>query len=282
MKNKKCIICGKKLTGRQKKYCSLKCKGVYYRVINKEQIAFNNKKHRENNKEKILKRGKEYNDEYRKNNIEKIRNKRKEHYLNNIEKEREQNKIYRENNKDIIKKKREKNKDKAKKYYHDNKEKNREKVRERSKKYYQANKEEIKEDKKKNRWKTRINQKRRYREDVIFKINHNIGCSIRTSLKENKVSKRGRHWEDLVGYTSQELKAHLESLFTEGMTWEKFLNGEIHIDHRVPISFFKYSSTDDVEFKYCWSLLNLQPLWAEENLRKKANIEVKYFKNNVK
>ena len=54
------------------------------------------------------------------------------------------------------------------------------------------------------------------------------------------------------------------------MTWDN--HGEWHIDHIVPISFFEYDSTDDVEFKYCWSLYNLQPLWSGENLRKYNNL----------
>ena len=43
-----------------------------------------------------------------------------------------------------------------------------------------------------------------------------------------------------------------------------------HIDHKRPISSFNYETIEDEEFKECWSLGNLQPLWAEEN-RKKYN-----------
>lgn len=40
----------------------------------------------------------------------------------------------------------------------------------------------------------------------------------------------------------------------------------------MPKVFFKYKSTDDVEFKYCWSLNNLQPLWKKENIHKNDKI----------
>ena len=97
------------------------------------------------------------------------------------------------------------------------------------------------------------------------KISHRMEVALRLSLGSVK---EGRKWEKLVGYTSLELKEHLESLFTEGMTWEKFIKGEIHIDHIIPKSHFKYTSTESPEFKKCWGLKNLQPLWAIDNLRK--------------
>ena len=139
------------------------------------------------------------------------------------------------------------------------------------KEYYQKNKEHLREQSKKYREENKERRNIRDRErmkDPIFKLNHRMSNAIRKSLKFNGTSKAGRHWETLVGYTKQQLKDHLESLFTEGMSWDKILNGEIHIDHIIPKSFFEYKSTDDVEFKYCWSLDNLQPLWAEENIEK--------------
>ena len=59
---------------------------------------------------------------------------------------------------------------------------------------------------------------------------------------------------------------YLERQFKDGMNWNNY--GKWHVDHKIPVSFFEFSSYNDWEFKYCWSLNNLQPLWAEENLRK--------------
>jgi hypothetical protein len=57
-----------------------------------------------------------------------------------------------------------------------------------------------------------------------------------------------------------------------GMSWDLLLHGKIHIDHIVPISFFRYEKIEDQEFQYCWSLNNLQPLWAKDNLSKNKRI----------
>ena len=74
--------------------------------------------------------------------------------------------------------------------------------------------------------------------------------------------------QKLIGYTYDELTTHLESLFKDGMTWKGFMRGEIHIDHIVPKSRFRYNKPDDPELRACWSLGNLQPLWAKDNLSK--------------
>ena len=69
-----------------------------------------------------------------------------------------------------------------------------------------------------------------------------------------------------MGYTKYELKEHLESQFTGGMSWDNM--NEWHIDHIRPVSSFDFDSTEHPDFKKCWALNNLQPLWAEDNLRK--------------
>lgn len=101
--------------------------------------------------------------------------------------------------------------------------------------------------------------------EIYYKnrISMNFSRRMRKSLKGLK---NNTSWEVLIGYTINDLKYHLESKFSEGMTWENY--GEWHIDHIKPISSFNISSVEDRDFKLCWSLSNLQPLWAIENLRK--------------
>jgi hypothetical protein len=77
---------------------------------------------------------------------------------------------------------------------------------------------------------------------------------------------KGGSWEKAVGYTVADLKRHLEALFVDGMTWENM--GGWHIDHKRPCASFSYTSPADPEFRECWSLENLQPLWKVDNLRK--------------
>ena len=89
------------------------------------------------------------------------------------------------------------------------------------------------------------------------------------SLKGNKNNK---HWEDLVDYNLKDLKIHLEKLFKSSMTWDNY--GVWHIDHVRPISSFNIVNYDCKDFKECWSLNTLQPLWAEENVKKGNRYEI--------
>ena len=68
----------------------------------------------------------------------------------------------------------------------------------------------------------------------------------------------------LLGCTWEEAKAHMESLFLEGMTWEN--HGEWHIDHIRPVASFKGASEE--ELKQMNHISNLQPLWAIDNIKK--------------
>ena len=40
----------------------------------------------------------------------------------------------------------------------------------------------------------------------------------------------------MLGYSSNDLKIHMELLFSDGMSWENW--GEWHIDHKIPVSKF--------------------------------------------
>lgn len=75
----------------------------------------------------------------------------------------------------------------------------------------------------------------------------------------------------MVDYTVEELRAHLERQFLRGMGWHNA--GEWHIDHIIPVSSFNYTSPDDLEFKRCWALANLRPLWGRDNIRKSNRVE---------
>ena len=101
-----------------------------------------------------------------------------------------------------------------------------------------------------------------------FRINASISSMIRRSLKNKKY----RHWETLVGFTINDLMMHLKKQFKDGMTWDNYGMKGWSIDHIKPISSFNFISYEDKEFKKCWALENLQPLWAEENLRKSNKI----------
>ena len=69
---------------------------------------------------------------------------------------------------------------------------------------------------------------------------------------------------EILGCSPEELKAHLETTFTEGMSWDNY--GEWHIDHIVPCAAF--NQDDEQERMACWNWRNLRALWGEENLKK--------------
>jgi hypothetical protein len=100
------------------------------------------------------------------------------------------------------------------------------------------------------------------------RINARVAALMGYSLKGKKA---GCKWESLVGYTVHDLMKHLESLFLPGMSWENI--GEWHIDHIRPRCSFSYADASDPEFRVCWGLENLQPLWKVDNLRKGSRYE---------
>jgi hypothetical protein len=69
-----------------------------------------------------------------------------------------------------------------------------------------------------------------------------------------------------VGCSAEHLRAHLESKFEPGMTWNNY--GEWHVDHIRPCASFDLS--DPKQLAECFNWSNLQPLWAKENISKGA------------
>jgi len=103
----------------------------------------------------------------------------------------------------------------------------------------------------------------KHQNDPQYKLNDNFSGAIYKALRDDK---NGYHWENLVPYNLEDLKEHLENQFEDGMTWDNY--GDWHIDHIIPKSHFDFTDPEDEEFQECWALENLQPLWAEENLKK--------------
>jgi hypothetical protein len=93
-------------------------------------------------------------------------------------------------------------------------------------------------------------------------LDHRMSQAVREALRGTK---RKCKWENLVGYSVADLRRHLESQFIKGMSWEKFFGGGIHIDHIIPRMKFDYSSPTDSQFRECWALSNLRPIWPKQN-----------------
>ena len=103
------------------------------------------------------------------------------------------------------------------------------------------------------------------------KLNSRMSTGIRKAIKVNK---KRRSWESLVGYTLSELKKHIEKNFAEGMSWENMDKWDI--DHVIPVSAFNFTRAEDVDFKHCWSLKNLRPLWRKQNISKRDKLEIPF------
>jgi hypothetical protein len=102
-------------------------------------------------------------------------------------------------------------------------------------------------------------------------LNKSVSERMRGSLK--KGVKAHRPWESLVGYTVEQLRVHLEKQFKRGMTWENHGIKGWHIDHKIPVSAFNFERPEDIDFKRCWELSNLQPMWWRDNLVKNNKLE---------
>ena len=121
--------------------------------------------------------------------------------------------------------------------------------------------------------KVRMVQKRsreKIRGTVRGRLNAIMGTVICNALHGRK---HGRRWENLVGFTLDQLKKHIEKRFTEGMTWERSMKGDMHIDHKIPKAAFNFECPEDIDFRRCWSLKNLQPMWAIENMKKRDKVD---------
>lgn len=162
-----------------------------------------------------------------------------------------------------------------KEYKKQNYEKNKEKIRAQrarrreqilqyKKEYREKNREKIKKYEKVYRKEVR-NQRRveRLKTDEEFKVKKNVSHMI---YKAMCGLKSGKSAFDFLSYDVETLKKNLESKFQSGMTWDNY--GEWHIDHIIPNSFFKYTDMGHEDFKKCWALINLRPMWARENISK--------------
>jgi len=155
-----------------------------------------------------------------------------------------------------------KNKEKISNYHKGWREENKPHLRDYHQKWRDSNREHVNNRKRKY-------EKNRKDNDPFYKLCCYTRTAVYTCLKERSVDKYSNTF-DILPYTLEELISHLENNFTEGMTWENY--GEWHVDHIKPMASFTFDTIDDDSFNECWSLSNLQPLWAKDNLSKGSNI----------
>jgi hypothetical protein len=180
------------------------------------------------------------------------------------------------------------NKDKRNKLSSEYKSKNRGEISEYNKRYSVENKEALREKRKIKRninrdklneysveWRSKNKDKvSEYNKKHIPLYNKKYPWrkAIRTILRNTLKrigSEKESYTEEISGYSAIDLKNHLESLFSEGMSWDNY--GDWHIDHILPVSYFDENTPVSV----INSLSNLQPLWKFDNLSKGKKVIIK-------
>ena len=146
-----------------------------------------------------------------------------------------------EDRKEYMKNWREANKEKIKEKYDNWVVNNRDKRSVSNKIYREENKEKIKIIKKEYELKNRH----------ITAWRNVLKCNLRRIGK-----KKEGHTIDLLGYSALELKTHIESLFTDGMSWGNY--GEWHVDHIIGVINFDITTPTYIVN----ALSNLRPMWA--------------------
>ena len=98
----------------------------------------------------------------------------------------------------------------------------------------------------------------------------NVQAKIKLALRKriNSVFVKGitkpRSAVIALGCSIEHFKTHIESKFSEGMSWDNY--GKWHLDHIVPLS--AYDLTDPVQYDSACHWSNIQPLWASDNIAK--------------
>lgn len=108
--------------------------------------------------------------------------------------------------------------------------------------------------------------KAKYAADPRFVLYHRLKRWMHKHLRNATRDRGSKNWGQVLGYQPEDLRAHIEALFVDGMSWDNM--GDWHIDHIRPVNTFSFTTHEDPEFAECYALSNLRPLWARDNLRR--------------
>jgi len=183
--------------------------------------------------------------------------------IKNKDKIKQSKKNWREKNNNYHKIYYENNRDEIKNYFSEYYLKNKEEILKNSKEYYDNNKEHV-----------LLRNKNHYEDNKEIYKNRYIGYYLQKKQKhshrfawrvtlKNVIRRMNGEKSDstinLLGYSADDLKNHMESLFSNGMSWNNW--GEWHIHHVKFISHFSNNEPPIVVN----SLSNLIPLWKKQH-----------------
>jgi hypothetical protein len=101
----------------------------------------------------------------------------------------------------------------------------------------------------------------RAKEDPLFAMKLRLRKATCKAFSRFGYTKKSKT-NEILGCSWEEVKAHIESLFKDGMSWEN--RKDWHIDHIIPLA----SAKNEDELKRLCHFKNLQPLWGRENIIK--------------
>ena len=113
-------------------------------------------------------------------------------------------------------------------------------------------------------------EREKRRSDPRHRLRVNLSRRINLALRDQYTDKC-QSLIDLIGCSVSILRKHIERQFTERMSWNNY--GQWHVDHIVPCA--NFDLTDPVQQKMCFNYMNLQPLWADDNLKKGSKLSNK-------
>ena len=120
---------------------------------------------------------------------------------------------------------------------------------------------------KKNKINHNLKRKNKYHSDPLYKLKVNLRRRIFAYLNSKNIIKSNATF-DIIGCSPEFLKLYIEKLFLNEMSWGNYGLFGWHIDHIIPLS----SAKNESEFYKLCHYTNLQPLWAEDNLKKSNKI----------
>lgn len=179
---------------------------------------------------------------------------RKAKYYSNLEHEAQRGKAYKDANKERAKENKRKWLERNPTRRKEKDLENKEYIAKRNAEYFQRVKEKRAE-----------KAREKYRDDPLHAMKCRLRLRTRLAIKAKGFTKKSRI-RQILGCDDVTLTNHIESLFTEGMTWEN--RGEWHLDHKTPLALAR---TEEELLALC-HYTNLQPLWAADNFAKGGRV----------
>lgn len=107
----------------------------------------------------------------------------------------------------------------------------------------------------------RNNRREKMKNNPSFVIFQRVRSRIKVAISRGSKSEATAV---LIGCSVVQLREYIEGLFLPGMSWAN--RKEWHIDHIRPCASFDLTVPE--QQRACFHYTNLQPLWAEDNIRK--------------